>query len=44
MFQCQAISGKEKKEKRKKLPFRQNVVVAATFLDFVFSSKDQKIK
>ena len=35
MFQCQAISGyKRKKEEKKNIPFRQNVVVAATFLDF----------
>jgi hypothetical protein len=35
MFQCQAISAKERKKKREiKMPFRQNVVVSATFLDF----------
>jgi hypothetical protein len=34
MFQCQAICGKEKKRKKKNMPFRQNVVVATTFLDF----------
>jgi hypothetical protein len=33
MFQCKAISGKGRK-KEKNIPFRQNVVVAVTFLDF----------
>jgi hypothetical protein len=32
-FQCQAIYGKQKTKKKKNIPFRQNVVVAATFLD-----------
>jgi hypothetical protein len=31
MFQCQAIRGKKEE---KNIPFRQNVVVGATFLDF----------
>jgi uncharacterized paraquat-inducible protein A len=35
MFQCQAICGKEEKRKKeKKMPFGQNDLVAATFLDF----------
>jgi hypothetical protein len=32
MFRCQAVCGRKKKEK--KMPFRQNAVAAATFLDF----------
>jgi hypothetical protein len=49
MFQCQAISGKEEKRK-KNIPFSQNVVIAATFLDFqanifplLFQAKGQKV-
>jgi hypothetical protein len=47
MFQCHAIGGKERKKKN--MPFRQNVVVADTFLDFqantfplLFKPKGQK--
>jgi hypothetical protein len=46
MFQCQAICGRKKK---KKMPFKQNAAVAATFLDFqanifplLFKPRDRK--
>jgi hypothetical protein len=50
MFHCQAICGKERKKKKEKnIPFRQNVVGAASFLDFranifpfLFQARDRK--